>query len=53
MTDVDELRHAGPRVRIVAVGAGHAVVLVDRGVPGHGRRAGVATAGTGPSGWIP
>ena len=43
MVDVDDLRHAGPRVRIVAVGAGHAVVLVDRGMPGHRRRAGVAT----------
>ena len=52
MVDVDDLRHAGPRMRIVAIGAGHAVVLVDRGVPGHRRRAGVATAGRGPSGWI-
>ena len=29
-------------MRIVAVGAGHAVALVDRRVPGHGRRALVA-----------
>ena len=43
MGDAHELRHAGLRMRIVAIRAGHAVVLVDRGVPGHRRRAGVAT----------
>ena len=43
VADVDDLRHAGSRVRIVAIGAGHAVVLVDRGMPGHRRGARVAT----------
>ena len=41
--DIDHLRNVGPRVRIVAVGAAHAVVLVDRGVPSHRRRTGMAT----------
>lgn len=43
MTDADKLRHAGSWMRIVAVGASHAVMLVDRGMPGHRRRTRVAT----------
>ncbi len=35
VVDVDDLPHVGVRVRIVAVGAGHAVALVGRRVPGH------------------
>ena len=34
-----DLRHAGMRVRIVAIGAVHAVMGVDRRMPGHRRRA--------------
>lgn len=42
MIDVHNLRHARARVRIVAVGAGHAVLMMCRRMPCHRRGAGVA-----------